>query len=244
MAASVRKVATRLPVVVILGATGAGKSKLAIDIGTRMNGEIISADSMQVYKGLDIITNKEDQEESGLLFDREDAADEMMTDADLHSQLAAVDPAMADRLHPNDRRKVASTLLQGQSMQEGGGALGGPLRYTNTCILYLSCRQEVLDERLDKRVDTMLEQGLLDELAHFHSEYNKEIVNANRQDYTRGIFQSIGFKEFHKYLLLEEGQRSSDIGQQLLQEGVAALKTVTRRYARRQVTGIRVSDLV
>ncbi|XP_019615351.1 PREDICTED: tRNA dimethylallyltransferase, mitochondrial-like isoform X1 [Branchiostoma belcheri] len=320
MAASVRQVTSRLPVVVILGATGAGKSKLAIDIGTRMNGEIISADSMQVYKGLDIITNKvteeeqracvhhvldvvsplrrftvvdfrnkalpiledildrqrlpiivggtnyyiesllwkvlisppEDQEETSLLFDREDAADEMMTDADLHSQLAAVDPAMAARLHPNDRRKVArslqvfqqtgvphSILLQEQSTQEGGGPLGGPLRYTNTCILYLSCQQQVLDERLDKRVDTMLEQGLLDELAHFHTEYNKEIVDANRQDYTRGIFQSIGFKEFHKYLLLEEERRSSDEGQRLLQEGVAALKTVTRRYARRQLKWIR-----
>ena len=39
---------SRLPVVVVLGATGAGKSKLAIDICRRFNGEIISADSMQV----------------------------------------------------------------------------------------------------------------------------------------------------------------------------------------------------
>ncbi|KAK7124881.1 hypothetical protein R3I94_019064 [Phoxinus phoxinus] len=49
--------------VVILGATGTGKSKLAIEIGKRLNGEIISADSMQVYKGLDIITNKVTEEE-------------------------------------------------------------------------------------------------------------------------------------------------------------------------------------
>ncbi|XP_050992651.1 tRNA dimethylallyltransferase isoform X3 [Labeo rohita] len=49
--------------VVILGATGTGKSKLAIDIGKSLNGEIISADSMQVYKGLDIITNKVTEEE-------------------------------------------------------------------------------------------------------------------------------------------------------------------------------------
>ncbi|KAM3595985.1 uncharacterized protein V6R79_006511 [Siganus canaliculatus] len=49
--------------VVILGATGTGKSKLAIEIGKRLHGEIISADSMQVYQGLDIITNKVTAEE-------------------------------------------------------------------------------------------------------------------------------------------------------------------------------------
>ena len=42
----------RLPLVVILGSTGTGKSKLAIEIGKRLGGEILSADSMQVYKGL------------------------------------------------------------------------------------------------------------------------------------------------------------------------------------------------
>jgi len=51
------------PVVVILGATGTGKSKLALQIASRINGEIVSADSMQVYKGLDIITNKVTPEE-------------------------------------------------------------------------------------------------------------------------------------------------------------------------------------
>ncbi|XP_012945509.2 tRNA dimethylallyltransferase [Aplysia californica] len=55
--------ATRLPLVVVLGATGAGKSKLALEIAKLFNGEIISADSMQIYKGLDIITNKVTEEE-------------------------------------------------------------------------------------------------------------------------------------------------------------------------------------
>ena len=53
----------RLPLVVILGSTGTGKSKLAIEIGKKVGGEILSADSMQVYKGLDIITNKVTAEE-------------------------------------------------------------------------------------------------------------------------------------------------------------------------------------
>ncbi|XP_035537865.1 tRNA dimethylallyltransferase-like [Morone saxatilis] len=69
MAASARSVQCALrramvpSLVVILGATGTGKSKLAIEIGKRLQGEIISADSMQVYHGLDIITNKVTAEE-------------------------------------------------------------------------------------------------------------------------------------------------------------------------------------
>lgn len=48
----------KLPIIVIIGATGCGKSKLAIELAKVFDGEVISADSMQVYKGLDIITNK------------------------------------------------------------------------------------------------------------------------------------------------------------------------------------------
>ncbi|KAL1422047.1 hypothetical protein MTO96_022450 [Rhipicephalus appendiculatus] len=57
------KCCRNLPLVVVLGATGTGKSKLAIEIASKFNGEIISADSMQVYKSLDIITNKVTQAE-------------------------------------------------------------------------------------------------------------------------------------------------------------------------------------
>ena len=58
---------SRLPVVVILGATGAGKSKLALELAHKMGGEIISADAMQMYKGLDIVTNKVSPEELRLV---------------------------------------------------------------------------------------------------------------------------------------------------------------------------------
>ncbi|GFS23131.1 tRNA dimethylallyltransferase [Elysia marginata] len=55
--------AVRTPLVVVLGPTGAGKSRLAIEIAKAFRGEIISADSMQIYKGLDIISNKVTEEE-------------------------------------------------------------------------------------------------------------------------------------------------------------------------------------
>ena len=56
-----------VPTVVVLGATGAGKSKLALEVAQKFGGEIISADAMQMYKGLDIVTNKVTSEEQKLV---------------------------------------------------------------------------------------------------------------------------------------------------------------------------------
>lgn len=65
------------------------------------------------------------------------------------------------------------------------------------------------------------------------------LVFVNREaDYTKGIFQAIGFKEFHQYLLLHEEDRNSEKGSKFFHEGVDALKLVTKRYARRQLRWI------
>lgn len=126
-----------------------------------------------------------------------------------------------------------SEFLHRQHAEEGGGPLGGPLKFPNPCILWLHAEQTVLDERLDKRVDNMLAAGLLDELRDFHKRYNEKKVAENSQDYQHGIFQSIGFKEFHEYLITE-GKCTPEIRNQLLKKGIEALKQVTKRYARKQ----------
>ncbi|KAJ1063773.1 hypothetical protein K5549_009085 [Capra hircus] len=304
-----------LPLVVILGATGTGKSTLALQLGQRLGGEIVSADSMQVYEGLDIITNKVSAQEQRLcqhhmisfvdplvtnytvvdfrnkatalisydIFARDkipivvggtnyyiesllwkvlinakpqEMGAEKVIDRKgelekedghvLHKRLSQVDPEMAAKLHPHDKRKVARSLqvfeetgishsefLHRQHAEEGGGPLGGPLKFPNPCILWLHAEQTVLDERLDKRVDNMLAAGLLDELRDFHKRYNEKKVAEDSQDYQHGIFQSIGFKEFHEYLITE-GKCAPEIRNQLLKKGIEALKQVTKRYARKQ----------
>ncbi|XP_072532135.1 tRNA dimethylallyltransferase isoform X3 [Salminus brasiliensis] len=300
--------------VVILGATGTGKSKLAIELGKRVQGEIISADSMQVYKGLDIITNKvtpEEQEQCPhhmisfvdplvssytvvdfrnrvlsqiedlhrqeklpiivggtnyyiesilwkVLVDtgQENGADlktklEMLGGPELHRRLMEVDPDMASMLHPHDARKIArslqvyqetgiqhSRLLEDQREQNGGDGLGGPLRFTDPCIFWLHSNMDVLDKRLDERVDEMLSSGLIEELKDFHQRFNEKKIQENSQDYQHGIFQSIGFKEFHEYLTA-----GTDVSQEerekLKLKGVEALKQATRRYARKQNKWVR-----
>jgi tRNA dimethylallyltransferase len=299
---------------VILGATGTGKSTLALQLGQRLGGEIVSADSMQVYEGLDIITNKVSPQEqkicqhhmisfvdplvtsytvvdfrnkataviedifargkipiivggtnyyiesllwkvlvntkpeemgAGKVVDRKAELEKEDGHA-LHKILSQVDPEMAAKLHPHDKRKVARSLqvfeetgishsefLHRQHAEEGGGPLGGPLKFPNSCILWLYAEQRVLDERLDKRVDDMLAAGLLEELRDFHRRYNQKNISENSQDYQHGIFQSIGFKEFHEYLITE-GKCTPETSNQLLKKGIQALKQVTKKYARKQ----------
>ena len=49
-----------------------------------------------------------------------------------------------------------------------GCYLGGPLRYTDAAVLWVQSDQAVLDERCNKRVDKMIEQGMIRELEQFH----------------------------------------------------------------------------
>ncbi|XP_069752036.1 tRNA dimethylallyltransferase isoform X2 [Narcine bancroftii] len=168
----------------------------------------------------------------------------------LYTRLVEVDPEMAEKLHPHDKRKVArslqiyeetgiphSKLLRQQWEEEGGGPLGGALRFPQSCIFWLHADLPVLDERLDRRVDDMLAAGLLEELNSFHNQYNQQKITKNSQDYQHGIFQSIGFKEFHEYLISKSS--SSDTKEKLLTEGIAALKQVTKRYVRKQNKWVR-----
>ncbi|XP_076762182.1 tRNA dimethylallyltransferase [Xylocopa sonorina] len=312
---------SRVPVLAILGSTGCGKSRLGIELAQRFSGEIISADSMQVYKGLDIITAKVTEQEKAMaphhMLDIVDPLNPSFTvlqfrnmalpiiddllakkklpiivggtnyyiesllwqiliakaesDADiegltypkkakveldrsttksndeLYEELTKVDPEMATMVHSNNRRKIIrslevfeqhgvthSELLRAQR-RAGGCELGGPLRYRNSILLWLRCDKKVLDERLESRVDAMLETGLVQELLDFHRRYNEQRIKSNTSaDYTTGIFQSIGFKEFHAYLLLPEEKKREKKGEQLLQQGINDLKLVTKRYAKKQ----------
>lgn len=73
----------------------------------------------------------------------------------------------------------------------------------------------VLEQRLDARVDKMVERGLIEEMLDFHKKFNE---SRDKPDYELGIFQSIGFKEFHKYLTSSEVFRESKSGKAIQNE--------------------------
>lgn len=118
--------------------------------------------------------------------------DHELPSEELHKKLISLDPEMARRLHPNNKRKILrslevyyknkrkhSDLLLEQQTSPDGSPSGGGLRYPNSLVLWLQCEPDVLHNRLDARVDSMIEQGLLDELKAFHDEYNKSRLNEN-----------------------------------------------------------------
>uniref|UniRef100_A0A8D0AHE8 tRNA isopentenyltransferase 1 n=2 Tax=Sander lucioperca TaxID=283035 RepID=A0A8D0AHE8_SANLU len=84
----------------------------------------------------------------------------------------------------------------------------------------------------------MLSAGLIEELRDFHVRYNQQKVQDDSQNYQQGIFQSIGFKEFHDYLTAP-GSSTQQEKDTLRDKGIEALKIATRRYARKQNKWVR-----
>ncbi|XP_052741800.1 tRNA dimethylallyltransferase isoform X2 [Bicyclus anynana] len=164
------------------------------------------------------------------------------TNEEIHSKLKAIDPVMASRLHPNNRRKILRAIevwlktgrRHSEVLDEQKTSEGQLRRPGATIILWLKCEQSVHDERLNARVDSMLEEGLIDELLDFHDRHNKQRMDGNPPDYTKGVFQTLGLKEFHQYLMLPAEEKNTEEGKKLLQESIANMKLGTRRYARRQ----------
>lgn len=184
----------------------------------------------------------------------------------LLQELKKVDPVMAERWHPNDYRKIrrsleiylqtgkkASDVYQDQRDRkvvgpgqeaEGDHALQSPahMRFP-TLIFWVHCNHDTLIERLDKRVDTMVDHGLINEVhALNHFERQQSACN-DPVDETRGIWVSIGYKQFRPYAqAIEDGQPAAESAS-LLKQAILSTKTATRQYAKRQVRWIRIKLL-
>lgn len=173
------------------------------------------------------------------------------TDAML-AKLREVDPGMADKWHPNDRRKIQTSLeiyfatgraasdiyAEQRSRKESKLASQLPAQGQNhgeILLFWLYARREVLNERLDRRVDRMVHSGLLDETAEVHGYLQRRLAADDTVDRSKGIWQSIGFRQFEPYLCA--GQETADHAEldKLKHAGIEDTKTATRQYAKYQV---------
>jgi tRNA dimethylallyltransferase len=167
-------------------------------------------------------------------------------------KLREVDPVMADRWHPNDTRKIRTSLeiyfatgrrasdiyAEQRSRRESKVANQDPTPRQNLgeiLLFWLYARREALDERLDKRVDKMVQNGLLDETKEVYDYLQRRLASGETVDRSKGIWQSIGFRQFEPYLqALKETPESSEL-RKLKQAGIEDTKTATRQYAKYQV---------
>ncbi|KAI6167206.1 tRNA isopentenyltransferase [Pisolithus thermaeus] len=164
----------------------------------------------------------------------------------LYKLLQALDEPVAARWHWRDTRKVLRALQiikeQGRTPSEIiNEQASTPLfpRYRTLCF-WLHAEQSVLDRRLDERVDDMIKNGLLQEVRelyeHAHTSVDLEDGRCgehDRNDFTLGIFQSIGYKEFYKFI------SDPDVSEGSFADAVEQTKHSTRKYAKRQVAWLR-----
>lgn len=273
---------------VLLGPTAVGKTRLSLELSEAYNAEVISGDSMQVYRGMDIGTAKistaemngiphhlidiHDPEEAysaaefqeqgkrliaeisgrgrlpfivggtglyieslcyGFRFSEAVADEAFRAELDayaeahgaeaLHARLAAVDPASAERLHPNDRRRIIRALeIHHQTNTTLSAAKAEQTRQSpyELCLIGLTMDRKILYKRIEDRIDQMLEQGLIAEVQGLLDKgYHRSMV----------ALQGLGYKEIAAYL---EGELSYD-------EAVTLLKRDTRRFAKRQLSWFR-----
>ena len=70
--------------------------------------------------------------------------------------------------------------LLAEQRGSGGSRHSGPLRFARAVFLWVDCEREVLESRLDRRVDQMMGEGLIEELRAFHRQYNSLRLQQNR----------------------------------------------------------------
>lgn len=277
------------PLIIIAGPTGVGKTGIAIELAERINGEIVGADSMQIYRGMDIGTAKPTREEqarvphhlidirspdedfsvaeyveaaaaaiaeiaqrrkmpilvggTGMYIEKllyglfegpgrdETFRQEIVEFADaqgnlaLHHRLQQIDPAAAQRLHPNDRTRIIRALevhhLTGSPISAFQQEALTPehCRYL-TMFCVITAERDELYARINARVEGMIAAGLVEEVQGLYRQ-------GFHQDFAP--LKSLGYKEIGEFLA----------GKCDLPSAIELIQRNTRHYAKRQLTWFR-----
>ncbi|KAL7123915.1 hypothetical protein ABFS83_14G014100 [Erythranthe nasuta] len=209
-------------VVVVMGATGTGKSRLSVDLGTRFRGEFINSDKMQVYKGLDVATNKSTAAERRRvphhllgIIDADFTAAEFVRRASMEAEeisrrghlpiIAGGSNSFAEALTVGDRRSRS--------------------RY-ECCFLWVDVSVPALHSFVSERVDRMVAGGLVEEAAEF--------LNPGG-DYSSGIRRTIGVPELHEFFKNGPFVDGKAAGADLLEAAIDEIKENTCKLSHRQL---------
>ncbi len=207
---------------VISGCTAVGKSDFALELSKSLNMEIISADSIQVYKGIEIATSKPSQKEQQIC---------------KHNLINIISPF--ETFNAFDFVNLAKkSIIDIAKQQKLPVIVGGTGLYIDSLLygfdfetsqkntiydykyILLNNDREEIYRRINLRVDKMLNNGLVNEVKALR---NIEVT----QDCQ--CMQAIGYKEIWSYL---EGEIS-------LEDAITLIKKNTRNYAKRQLTWFR-----
>lgn len=263
------------PLIVLVGPTSIGKTRLSLELAQSMNATIVSGDAFQLYRTLDIATAKATPGERGaiphslidvlepnetisvadyqrmvrteidrlrnqhvpvllvggsglyvqsVLFDyqfpgesRNEAFERQYdgyTNAELKDLLKTIDSTRAEAIHENNRRRLLRAIQIASSNASTESTRFLPY-YPDAILIGLRTSRERLVDQINRRVDQMVEHGLIEEARRVHDLFQTSQAAA-----------AIGYKELFPYF---DGQRS-------LMECVNDIKLHSRRYAKRQMT--------
>ncbi|KAK2458763.1 adenylate isopentenyltransferase 5, chloroplastic [Trifolium repens] len=236
-------------VIVIMGATGSGKSRLSVEIATRFPySEIINSDKIQVYKGLDITTNKipfhqrnnvphhllGDVDSSHGEFSPSDFrryAGDIISDITSRRKLPIIVGGSNSFIHALLVERFDSELNVFED-ESSSSEISSDLRY-KCCFIWMDISFPVLSEYLLKRVDDMFDSGMVDELAEF---YEPDADNRT------GLRKAIGVPEFDRFFKqyppvkpIEKEGNNNSMRERAYEEAVKAIKDNTCQLAKRQI---------
>lgn len=258
-------------IIVITGPTAVGKTKLSIEIAKYFNGEIINADSTQIYKDLNIATAKVTEEEKeniihhlldikdinenytvfdyqkegrikikeiqdknktpivvggtglyikALLYDYkfiDETINEFneLSNEQIYNKLKKLDSNID--IHINNRKRLVRALnyVLNNKAKYSEKEVTDKLLY-DTIFIGLTTDRKILYDRINKRVDVMINNGLIEEA--------KQIYNTNVK--SKAVMTPIGYKELFRYF-------DSEIS---LEDAINLIKQRSRKYAKRQYT--------
>jgi len=279
-------------VIVIAGPTATGKTALSVRLAKEIGGEIVSADSIQIYKKLDIGSAKPTVEEkqgiphhlmdfveadgvysvADYVNDAKKTIDDILSRGKvpivtggtglyisslvdnvsfsesekngeirlnlqkeleekgaeaLHARLFEVDPESAEAIHPNNTKRVIRALeiyeTTGKTRTEQEKVSKLEKSPYDFCLVALSCERELLYERINRRVDIMVENGLFEEV--------KSLIDSGIEKCAQSM-QGIGYKEA---VMAISGEITKD-------ESIELIKKNSRNYAKRQLTWFKRGD--
>ena len=146
-----------------------------------------------------------------------------LSNEELHAKLEEIDPLEAKKIHPNNRKRIiraiAIYLSQNKTKSEINSSQSHKPMYEDVRFFVRDLPREELYKRINKRVDMMMDSGLLNEVKSIYEKYGNSLQ----------AMQAIGYKEFVPYF---NGQAS-------LENTIELIKKNTRNYAKRQMTFIR-----
>lgn len=273
-------------VIVICGPTASGKTVLSIELAKKIDGQIVSADSMQIYDEMDIGTAKPDLEEmqgikhylighvkpterysvSNYKKDAENAIKEIISNKkrpivvggtglyvnsliygieypqieidlkyrkeleemcntigleQLYNKALEIDREATEKISKNDKKRIlriieiyhqtgkTKTQLEIESRKNG-------VQYDYD-VYAINIERDILYERINKRVDMMIDKGLIEEVKRIYDKYGENLLTS---------IQAIGYKEVIEYFK----------GEYTKEDMIEKIKMETRRYAKRQLT--------